>query len=208
MYRDSQTRERCVEHNLALGPGGECVLCRRGRARPASQRWLGPAVAAAGLGTLLLGGAALARTRAPSSVQATRELAAIEPVPAAMAMEGRPALVAAPRSELRDAPEPSPRTPATPAPPPRNYLDEAYAAMRKAHLYDEARPGTAAPSSTCPCRTHGCQRTFVSGTYVPRHASGPAAPPMLVGMQPPASAPVPMYGRSGGSFSRGGGVRH
>src|SRR6185312_2930761 len=87
MYRDPLTRERCAEHDLALGPGGECVLCRRGRARPAHQRWLGPAVAAASLGTLLLGGVALARTRVPASVQATREVAALAPVPAAMVME-------------------------------------------------------------------------------------------------------------------------
>jgi hypothetical protein len=206
MYRNRQSSLRCPEHDLALGPGGECVLCRRGRARP-PQRWLGPALGAASLATLLLGGVALARTRAPSPVRATPEMVGMEPVSAAVPVESRPTLAAAPLFEVHPSPPPTPLAPGAPAPPPRNYLDEAYAAMPKGQLYDEAPPATTVRSSTCACRKHGCQSSFVYGTYRPHHAPHPATPQVVVDVQQPAPIPVATYGRAGGSFSRGAGVR-
>src|ERR1700733_14727433 len=56
--------ERCAEHNLAVGPTGECVLCRREHLAPA--RGWAPATLAAGLGLALLAGFVLGRRRAPS----------------------------------------------------------------------------------------------------------------------------------------------
>jgi hypothetical protein len=209
-YRSPIPHERCAEHDLAVGPAGECVLCRRARARRPTTagrpRWLAPALLAAGLGTTLLGGVALARTRTPAPVveAASTEVAAppIE-LPPAVA-ETRPC----------EPPAAFPPTPAAPlpAPPPpaakqRNYLEEAYAAMPKGHLYDEppARQGTTGETaSTCPCRTGGCQHRYYLSTravpYAPTRVGTSGVQTGTADGQPfrPTSA-----GPRPGSFNRG-----
>jgi hypothetical protein len=150
MDRSSQTSpaERCDEHNLAVGPSGVCVLCRRERVGPAARStWISPVVVAASLGTALLAGVALGHRRPPPPpvVEAT---AAEKVQPVEAPAEGKPV-------DLGDE-EPPPRALPTAsaaasahAPPQRNYLDEAYAAMPKGNLYDEApASATAQPSAS------------------------------------------------------------
>jgi hypothetical protein len=155
MDAPSQTSpgERCAEHNLAVGPTGECVLCRRvDPGRVAQARWLSPVLVAAGLGTALLCGVALGRRHTPPAPVA--EAAPAEPAetarPVEEPIEESPVALLAetrPREVL-----PAPVAAATHAPPQRNYLEEAYAAMPKGNLYGDApaRAATAQPTASAP----------------------------------------------------------
>jgi hypothetical protein len=217
MYRTTETptRERCAEHDLAVGPAGECVLCRRARARVggvgnARPRWLGPALVAASLGTLLLGGAALARTRPSTGAPPVQEPVTGEmPRPVVAPLEVRASVPVAPTPhEVRPAPAPAP-----PVAPPRNYLDEAYAAMPKGNLYDEAlAPQAATTAPGCPCRTTGCQRQYLLAYGGRMRSTGSrvsGTPTVQVQVQQTvAPAPMVQYGHAGGSLSRGVAVRH
>jgi hypothetical protein len=221
MYRDQETaRARCPEHDLALGPAGECVLCRRARARSGGRpRWLSPALTMAGLGTLLLGGVALARTRTPSQAVADAvTIGAAEVRPVLHAVEPRAELPAAPAAAVAVAEtetrpcEPQAAAPpaVVPARPQRNYLDEAYAAMPKAHLYDEpvASPRTAATHAPCPCANGGCPpRTYLSSrplSYGATRTGGTSGSVMHVGVASgqPMSGPRPPSGGSSVAYRR------
>jgi hypothetical protein len=152
--------DRCAEHNLAAGPTGECVLCRRERSEPAAPaRWLSPLLLAAGLGTALLCGLVLGRRQAPpppvaeATAMATAAMAQpvedpIEEGPVALAAEPLP-------RELPALPVPAP----THVTPQRDYLGEAYAAMRKSDLYGDApahsAPAQPGPSALPAPRPHG-----------------------------------------------------
>lgn len=217
MYRTNQgpppsARERCAEHDLAVGPGGACVLCRRERARPArSTRWLGPALLAAGLGTLLLGGVALARPRAQVPHVAEHPIAEAAP-PVQAPPEVRPVVAAALPSSFfpREEPiAPRPAASATPAPPPHDYLEEAYAAMPKGNLYDEAAPAPATTPAACPCRATGCQPRYGYGIVrrLPSHRVQAMAVARVQSPPVAVASPPAMVGRAGGSFSRGAAVR-
>jgi hypothetical protein len=176
------SRERCAEHDLAVGPGGECVLCRRARVRPVSgrPRWLAPALLAAGLATTLLGGVALARTRTAVPPVAQTATAEVIP-PAAPHVEVSSVHAAVAQTHPYEPGAAYHPSPPPPAPPPRDYLGEAYAAMPKDHLYDEA-PATPAPSVlACPCLQAGCQVRYSSYggavSYPPRAVSTAASAP-------------------------------
>jgi hypothetical protein len=157
MDRSSQTSpgERCEEHNLAIGPSGKCVLCRREVAAPAAPAapasWLSPVLVAAGIATALLAGVALGRRHTPPPPVA--EVAAFQPVqPVEAPAEDNPVAFSAepPPRERPAAPAPAPASASAPprAPPQRNYLDEAYAAMPKGNDDAPARPAPAQPSAT------------------------------------------------------------
>lgn len=188
-------RERCAEHDLAVGPGGECVLCRRARShlRPASgrPRWVAPALLVAGIGTTLLGGVALARTRtsAPPPVlemPATAEAAQAAPVEVPE--------IASPKAtspSFEPSTVPHPATPA--AVPPRDYLGEAYDAMKKEHLYDEApaKRASGAEGRECPCRKTGCTPHYYS--YAIRPGTTAVSMPLVPVASPPTgfASPAP-----------------
>lgn len=202
-------RERCAEHDLAVGPGGECVLCRRARVRTVSgpPRWLAPAMLAGGLGTTLLGGVALARTRtsaAPVVETAAREMAPAAPHAAAVPCVP-PVVETRPCEPLPETPHVS-HHPSHPAQPQHNYLDEAYAAMPKENLYDEApvRVPSTTGTSECPCqRTGGCQPHYVSyvrGTSYQQGTTRPVGAPL----QPTSNVRVQHVGPAP-AFARGGG---
>jgi hypothetical protein len=55
-----ERERRCPEHDLALGPDGACVVCRRARGDVAPP-WLGRVLSAAGIGVVVLGALALRR---------------------------------------------------------------------------------------------------------------------------------------------------
>jgi hypothetical protein len=142
--------ERCPEHNLAFGPTGACVLCRREQPGQVARArgWWSPVLLVAGLGTAPLGGVALGRRHAPPPPVVEATAAEAVPVPPVEApIEETPvAVVAQPRP--REIPAPAVPAPA-PTPPPRDYLGEAYAAMPKGDLYDApAHPAPVQPSVT------------------------------------------------------------
>jgi hypothetical protein len=135
--------DRCESHNLAVGPDGACVLCRRERSGTgAPARWHGQAAIAAALGVTLLGAVAFARGRSrqpppqtPPTETGAARVEATTPVPA----EAPPVL----EDPVRPQPVPPPvvqRPTPEPQSPQRNYLDEAYAAIDKRHLYDNGTP--------------------------------------------------------------------
>jgi hypothetical protein len=127
--------ERCAAHNLTVGPEGECVVCRRERlGPPARSRWLTSGIVAAVLGTVLLGGVALARTHTPPPpVVDARPVEVPVAAPVEQPAEIPPAL---PNLVELAPPPPAPTAAPKPPEPQRNYLDEAYAAMDKKGLYD------------------------------------------------------------------------
>jgi hypothetical protein len=205
MYRTSQgpSRERCAEHDLAVGPGGVCILCRRATVRPAGrQRWLAPTLVAAGLGTLLLGGVALAR----GPGRPIPETAPVEAMQAQPRLEAPAVHVAA--TETRPCePQPVRASAPPPAAPQRNYLDEAYAAMPKEGLYDEGPAHLASGGAACPCRAKsGCQPhgyTYTRGVpyYTRTGVSRVGAPGTQMGAPPPpqvAAGPRTSLARSFG----------
>ncbi len=140
MDKPTDTEGRCAEHNLAIGPEGTCVLCRREQPVPAAPgRWLLPVVLAASVGTAVLSGFALGRRHGAPVVEAT----AAEPAaPVAPAIDESPVAVLEdpPAEEPLPAPVAAAPAPAPPQPtaPPRDYLDEAWRQIPKGNLYDEA----------------------------------------------------------------------
>jgi hypothetical protein len=202
--------DRCAAHNLARGPDGACVLCRREALRGASlasgstwgaagggvhgnrherARWLVHGFVAAALGVAFLGGVALARSRPPQRplVQAP-PVSTVDavPEPGPQSEEAQPQL-----SGLSPmVPEPGPMPPLSPAPPipakptavppQRNYLDEAYAAIDKSNLYDNPRPQAAPSPSASPCGS-APRRYFRAVRGVPTQSTPYGVPPMRMG---------------------------
>jgi len=182
--RDHQTiKERCEAHNLAVGPDGRCVLCRRESSsdvsRPdvpsvaSSRSGLGliGAIGAGCLGVAFLGGVALAKGHRTAPLTEARPPVLVEPV-AALPLEVPP-LEVPPRLqepqpealEVNPAPPP-PRPPVVPSPEPqRNYLDEAYAALDKRGLYDTAQAPKAAVATAA--KTPCVPRTYMMGQRYP-----------------------------------------
>jgi hypothetical protein len=170
----AQALERCATHNLAVGPDGRCVICRRegpgeeaGRdegsgeeaTRAARPPWIPYAVAAACLGLSFVGGVALARGRAKAPVaEAPPTTAPVDSVPVELPTE--------PRSEVAADPPPAPHAAAPPPlptwtppdTPPRNYLDEAYAGMDRRGLYDNGRAPSAPAAAGTGTGCNACTR--------------------------------------------------
>jgi hypothetical protein len=67
---ERRTATRCHEHDLALGPTGGCVLCRRGQTAPVTSPRFSAVMIAAGLGATILGGVAVLRLHAPRPLAA------------------------------------------------------------------------------------------------------------------------------------------
>jgi hypothetical protein len=168
MEERRNVRGRCEVHNLAAGPGGGCVLCRReiGVPQPRRSGVLRRVAIAAGVLTMLCGGAAFARGVGFSHFSAPRAPAFVEAAPQAPAPR---AFIAAPPSEAEAAP-PTVRITAPPAvapqaPASRNPLDEALAVLPPERLSEPpasvvggAPP--AAPVAPCMCRARPPVRTF------------------------------------------------
>jgi hypothetical protein len=170
---DDKPIERCDAHNLAVGPDGACVLCRRERgsgehafALPRRSRagWLVGVLATACLGVAFLGGAALARgRRAPLAQNA--EAPPVEVAPLRANVDEHPPVVVAdaPPETVHEPAPPPVATPSPPSSPNRNYLDEAYAQLDKRGLYGDG-PHAASTGTGKAC-TPGAPRKYYNAYY-------------------------------------------
>jgi hypothetical protein len=155
---DEKLIDRCESHNLAVGPDGMCVLCRReGGVEPATAMllpsrsrlgWIVGVLAASCLGVAFLGGVALARGHRAGPVADARpaQAPAIDERPVGLPPDETPPRLVEPVQTVREpAPTPPPLAQYQPPPQPqRNYLDEAYAGIDKRGLYDTGSSGRAA----------------------------------------------------------------
>lgn len=175
------SRGRCDAHNLAQGPDGACVLCRRERAaspwpaitaaaRHPNLRRAGAAVA---LLSTLFGGAAFAGVAAARANTRAAAAATLEVTPSVprhdvaapaeapqTCVPHAPRPVAHPPIEAAAPPAPQPATPVEPLP---NRLDEALAALPR----ETATEGTSSEvpgASPAPCVQRRPRPTTVSTT--------------------------------------------
>jgi hypothetical protein len=167
MEERRNVRGRCEVHNLAAGPGGGCVLCRREIGVPQPRRRV---AIGAGVLTMLCGGAAFARGVGFSHFAAPRAPAVTEVAPRQAPAPRE--VIAAPPSEPEAAP-PTLRVTAPPAVAPqgpagRNPLDEALAVLPPERLSEPPASVAGAPQAPvapCTCRVRPPPvRTFAPPT--------------------------------------------
>jgi hypothetical protein len=142
-------RGRCEEHDLARGPDGHCVLCRRDNAPPAPRSKTHRALVLVGVLTTLFGGAAFARGVVASRAARATPPAVFESRESPPAPHDPPVSVAPKPHEPVATPVPSVTT--------NNRLDDALATIPPPHpeVKPQPRPEvveTPVAEAPCVCR--------------------------------------------------------